>query len=166
MNYNEKADREQYERYKDVLGADAPATFSDFQELKYSGATEYDELKGFYSYRGRVPEATKADYATYKSIVATGVSGTVRVPPRHVDFDSLQFKDEHGKHHGCSLKDARGYIKSAKCSITRKRWDGYHTNYYALDGATYVSDDDGVINTAFSEEDFDDITQKILEVFK
>ena len=65
-----------------------------------------------------------ADYAAYKGIKATGVTGSVRVPSKPVDESSLLFKDEHGAHHGCTLEDARAYIKAAKCSITRKRWDG------------------------------------------
>ena len=36
MHYNEKADRAQYQKYIDVLGDDAPNTFSEFQIIRYS----------------------------------------------------------------------------------------------------------------------------------
>lgn len=166
MTYNETADRKQFSDYKTRLGKDAPGSFIDFQKLKYDSPKEYKYLSGFYAYKGRVPEATKADYEKYQAIKATGVLGSVRVPPKTIDVDSLFFKDEHGEHHGCTLEDARVYITTAKCSITRKRWDGYHTNFYSLSGAAYVSDDEGVINTAFGKNDFDPITQRIMEVFQ
>lgn len=166
MGYNESADQKQFASYKSRLGKEAPKTFEDFQKVKYDSPAAYNDLCGLYSYKGRVPEATKADYAAYKAIKATGVTGSVRVPPKAIDASALVFKDGHGGRHGCTLEDARGYIKNAKCSITRKRWDGYHTNYYSLEGAAYVSDDEGVINTAFGSGDFDPLTQSILEVFQ
>lgn len=166
MGYNESADKKQFSSYKARLGKEAPKTFEDFQKLKYDNLTAYNDLCGQYSYKGRVPEATKADYTAYKAVKATGVTGSVRVPPKAIDADTLVFKDGHGRHHGCTLDEARGFIKSAKCSITRKRWDGYHTNYYALEGAAYVSDSEGVINTAFGKKDFDTTTQSIMEVFQ
>lgn len=166
MSYNESADQKQFDAYKARLGDEAPNTFEDFQKLKYDSPTAYNDLCGLYSYKGRVPEATKADYGKYKAVKATGVYGSVRVPPKYIDVKGLTFKDEHGEHHGCTLEQAIGYIENAKCSITRKRWDGYHTNYYAMDGATYVSDKEGTINTAFMKKDFDPTTNSILEVFQ
>lgn len=166
MGYNETADKKQYATYKNRLGGDAPQSFSDFQKLKYDSPADYNDLCGHYAYKGRVPEATKADYTAYKAIKVTGITGSVRVPPKSVEVEALTFKDEHGRHHGCTLADAKSFITSAKCSVTRKRWDGYHTNYYALDGAAYVSEAEGVINTAFGKKDFDMCTQSILEVFQ
>ena len=55
----------------------------------------------------------------------------------------------------------RGYIRQAKCSITRKRWDGYHTNYYSFEGAAYMDDESGKINTAFPKAIFK--TKEIME---
>lgn len=57
MGYNESADQAQFENYKKRLGADAPRSFKDFQNLKYNNKVKYDELAGLYSYKGRVPEA-------------------------------------------------------------------------------------------------------------
>lgn len=83
-----------------------------------------------------------------------------------IDVDTLLFKDEHGTHHGCTLDDAKHYVSTAKCSIRRKLWDGYHTNYYSSDGATYIQDEIQKINTAFPKEKFDADTKKVLEVFE
>ncbi|MGN0979554.1 MAG: hypothetical protein ACI4PT_04405, partial [Candidatus Avoscillospira sp.] len=164
--YDETADRSQFEKYKERLGSDAPRDFKDFQALKYGDPTGYDALVGLYSYKGSVPEATKADYNAYQAVKATGAPGSVRVPARPIEVEELVFKDAHGTHHGCTLEDAKSYIRQAKCSITRKRWDGYHTNYYSFEGAAYVSDEIGKTNTAFPKEKFDPDTKAIMEVFK
>lgn len=51
-------------------------------------------------------------------------------------------------------------------TYSRKCWDGISENYYSLDGAAYVNLDTQKIKTAFSKEDFDPLTKKIVEVFK
>ncbi len=165
-SYNIGADSAQYEDYISRLGTEAPTTFENFQKLKYDTPTAYNDLCGQYAYKGRVPEATAADYKAYKAVKATGITGSVRVPPKSIDTSLLTLNDDHAKNHGCTLDDATGYIKQAKCSVTRKRWDGYHTNYYAADGAAYVADSTNKIKTAFSSTDFDPIVKIIMEVFQ
>lgn len=164
--YNETADKAQFEKYKERLGADAPRYFKDFQALKYDQSDEYKELAGLYSYKGRVPEASKADYNAYKAVKATGVVGTVRVPPETIDVGILTFNDAHASRHGCTLDNAKGYVKAAKCTVRRKRWDGVSINCYSLDGAAYIDADTMKIKTAFSEKDFDPTTKAIAEVFR
>jgi len=166
MIYNESADKVQFGRYKERLGDDAPKSFKDFQKIKYDMVDEYTSLYELYVYKGRVPEATVEDYKAYKAIKATGVKGTVRVPPKHIDISVLEFKDGHAENHGCTLEDAIGYVKKAKCSISRKRWDGNHTNYYSFDGATYVEDETNKIKTAFPSSEFDTTTDAVMGVFK
>ncbi len=45
---NKYSDSKQFEKYKEILGEDAPKTFADFQELKYNNNKEYEELKKLY----------------------------------------------------------------------------------------------------------------------
>lgn len=164
--YNKTADKEQYEKYKNRLGDYAPSTFGEFQRMKYDTPEKYKELSAFYSYKGRVPEATVADFKAYKAVKATGIVGSVRVPPKHINTEGLVFNDNHALRHGCTLEQAIDYIATAKCSVTRKRWNGYHTGYFSKDGATYVADEIHKIKTAFSKEDFDPITRAVMEVFE
>lgn len=161
-----KQDKEQFERYSKTLKELSPKTIESFHEIKYNKPEEWKQLKGLYRYKIRVPEATDDDYQAYQKIVATGVKGLARVPPQPIDVSKVMFNDEHAKNHGCTVEDAIGYIINAKCSISRKRWDGNHTNYYSLDGAAYIEDETQKIKTAFSSADFDDMTQRIVEVFK
>ncbi len=45
---NKVADKQQYDRYKKLLGSDAPKSFAAFQDLKYTGSEEWSQLKGDY----------------------------------------------------------------------------------------------------------------------
>ena len=74
MVYNKSADMAQFDAYKARLGDDAPKSFADFQKLKYDNPSAYEDLCGHYRYKGRVPEATKGNYRTYKAIKATGIN--------------------------------------------------------------------------------------------
>ena len=164
--YNFSTDIRQLEKYSERLGDEAPKSLAAFQRLKYERPDEWAETKGFYAYKGRVPEASRNDYLAREAVKAVGVNGFVRVPPQPVNAKELHFKDKHGENHGCTEADAIHYIENARCSVTRKRWDGSHTNYYDFEGAAYIDDESGAINTAFSNKDFDDKTKAILEVFK
>lgn len=166
MSGNLSADKKQYERYVARLGEKNVGTFDKFREIKYNNPTAYRGIVEYHRYKGNVPEATEKDFEFYKAIKATGITGSVRVPPKPIDPTTLAFNDEHAGRHGCTLEDAIGYVQKAKCSITRKRWDGYHINYYSFDGASYVADETHKIKTAFPSAVFDEMTQRILEVFK
>ena len=48
MIRNKASDRKQYERYREILGKDAPKSFTDFRKLKYNDSNEYIELKNLY----------------------------------------------------------------------------------------------------------------------
>nr|DAL93868.1 MAG TPA: minor capsid protein [Caudoviricetes sp.] len=48
MIRNRSADRRQYERYKEILGEEAPKTLDSFQKVKYADTDEYGILKAQY----------------------------------------------------------------------------------------------------------------------
>lgn len=45
MQKNKASDRTQYEKYKETLGKEVPASFSEFQNIKYTDKLEYGILK-------------------------------------------------------------------------------------------------------------------------
>ncbi len=66
MAYNDSADRELFEHYKDLLGKNAPKNFAEFQEIKYS--VEWESFKA-YSRAINTGELTPlADFELYKAI--------------------------------------------------------------------------------------------------
>lgn len=63
--YNEKADREQYAKYKESLGKNAPSSFAEFQVLKYESPDVYEHYKN-YARSVRTGELTPlADFDLY-----------------------------------------------------------------------------------------------------
>ena len=163
---NQESDYEQYEKYKAVLGENAPKSFADFQELKYNSGDGWAYTKQFTSYKRRVPEATEVDFQKYLQVKATGIIGTIRVPPEKIEVSKLVFRDKHAARHGCTVEEARGYVESAVCSIRRKKWDGESVNFYSLDGATYIDPETLQIKTSFPRKEFDPTTKAIAEVFE
>lgn len=166
--YNEKADATQFGRYAERLGADAPGSLEAFQEMKYSDPDAWADLKSFYSYKGRVEEATRADFDAYKRIKATGIYGTVRVPPVAIDLDTLTLDAAHiaARGHGVTLDEAKSFIQKAGFSLKRKHWSGDFQNYYSAEGAAYVRVEDGVIRTAFKKAEFDEKIEKAVKAME
>lgn len=167
--YNMKADAAQFTQYTGRLGTDAPVSLDAFQEMKYTDPDAWSDLKSFYSYKGRVPESTRGHFDVYKRIRATGIHGTVRVPPASVDLDTLTLDAAHiaARGHGVTLDEAKAFIQKAGFSIRRKHWTGdVFVNYYSAEGAAYVRVGDGVIRTAFKESEFDDKIRKAVEAME
>ena len=136
--------------------------------MKYSDPDAWADLKSFYSYKGRVEKATRADFDAYKRIKATGIYGTVRVPPAPIDLDALTLDAAHiaARGHGVTLDEAKSFIQKAGFSLKRKHWSGDFQNYYSAEGAAYVRVGDGVIRTAFKESEFDDKVRKAVDAME
>lgn len=166
MEYNKSTDLKQYEQYKKVLGTDILGSENEFRRLKYFDTVKYEDIQGFYLYKKRVPEASENDYSRYKKVKEIGVKGIIQIPPKTIKTDELELNDDHALRHGCTLDDAKDFVTKAQLSISRKRWDGEHTNFYSFDGAAYIEDDTYKVKTVFSKDDFDERTRKIMEVFK
>ncbi len=163
---NLASDKKQYAEYKAALGRKVVKSLDDFQNVKYNDSERWGFLKGYKRYISRVPDAKESDYWTYVLIKETGITGEIRVPPEKVDRRKLSLNDDHATRHGCNLADAKNYVKTAKFSITRKRWDGVSVNYYSEEGAAYINPETLKVKTAFSFKDFDDTISKIMGMLK
>lgn len=53
---NKSADKEQYEKYKAVLGKNAPKNLEEFQKIKYTNSERWDELKSEVKGKGWLQE--------------------------------------------------------------------------------------------------------------
>lgn len=168
--YNKSADIKQFALYTERLGSDAPSNFGEFQDLKYrpEHGDSWAETKGFYLYKGKVPEATKADFNAYQRIKATGIHGTVRVPPVKIDSSSLTIDAAHiAKKHSVTLEEAQSFIDNAIFSLRRKHHSGkLFINYYSEEGAAYVLPDQSLVRTAFKSGEYDKKIKGALEVAK
>ena len=78
MAYNESKDREQYERYAELLGKDAPESFEEFQRLKYEDADAYAEIKALANSKNYLQQHLDFEWNGKKEFL-----------PRHVKFDKV-----------------------------------------------------------------------------
>lgn len=83
-----------------------------------------------------------------------------------IDSSNLTFRDKHAGNHGCTVEEARGFVKTAYCSVTRKKWDGFSINFYSANGAAYIDKDTLEIKTSFPRSEYDPTTKGIVEVFE
>ena len=77
---NRNADKKQYEKYKGVLGKEAPKSFAEFQEVKYNNSKEWELLKDYKNSRESnmiSAFSTFEDYKKYKEIIDKELVGLV-----------------------------------------------------------------------------------------
>lgn len=164
LRYTETADKKQFEKYKKRLGSEAPRTLEVFRKIKHEKPETYEELKGFYAYKGRVREAKWADYSVYKAVKNTRIYGSVIVPPvRITNWSDLTIDSAHilKRKHDVSLEEAQYFIRKARFCLLRTTQKGeMFINFYSSMGTAYLRADDNLIRTAYKRKEFDEITMK------
>lgn len=75
---NKSSDKQQYLRYKEILGKEVPKSFDKFQELKYNNVNEWDTMKDYYKSRveGDISAfSTLEDYKLCKDKIENSLIG-------------------------------------------------------------------------------------------
>ena len=162
------ADKLQHAQYQKVLGRKVvPQSFDKFQEIKYNDIERWKDLKGAYRYVNANPGADINAYRCAQELKTLFPQGSFHIPAKEVDVSELTFDNIHinqQRKHNVSEDEAKGYIKNAKAS--RTVWKGQFERYYSYDGVAFVSNEEMLIRTAFSEKQFNDEVKKIMEVLK
>ena len=66
---NKTADKLQFAEYKNRLGTKVTGrSFDKWQEMKYTDKEKWEDLKGFFRYKGNNPKATQNDYNCVKEL--------------------------------------------------------------------------------------------------
>lgn len=132
----------------------------------------HSELRRDYSREkdllGALTEQEKNDImiSEIKSIIKKK-NAVVSLTPKAIDVDKLVFDNEHintERMHAVTYDDAVRWINDAIISIGV--WNGAFERYYGLEGTVYVDMKQYGIRTAFSINEYDDITNRVLEVLK
>ena len=171
------ADQQQYARYVERLGDKSVGTFDNFRKIKYNDDTAYQEIVGYYRYKGNVPEATKKDFATAKAIKQIGVKGSVRVPPlptqrAYILEDKASRRDpahimKRMMERHITDDEVQSYVDNAIFSVSQ--FKGTRRVFYSKDGVTVLtktSDYGGVewiAKTTWNKTDFDEHTEKLIK---
>lgn len=167
----QNADKQQYERWKEIVGEkNMPETVDDFQEMKYnkSDQEQYARLEktfqGYSTYNRDNPGCTPSDYRIALKLKEQGVKGTIHVPPQTVDTKKYTYNDEHintERQRGISRAEAELYIGQAVVSIVQ--WKGQRIAFYSKDGVTVVDLTTSKIVTSWSKDEFDDNVKSIIK---
>lgn len=163
---NRTADKLQFAEYKNRLGTKVTGrSFDKWQEMKYTDKRKYNDLKGFYRYKGNNPKATQNDYNCVKELRELFPQGSFHIPAKEIDVSKLGFDDVHinqERVHNVSEQMAKEFINNAKAS--RTVWSGQYERYYSVEGVSFVNNEENLIRTAFRREQFNDEVNKIMEV--
>lgn len=93
--------------------------------------------------------------------------GRIHTTPRAIKLGKLEFDSEHinrERGHDVSLVEAKRMIEKSSFSVTV--WKGKFERYFGHEGAVYVDVWNNQIRTAFKADEFDERTQKCMEVMK
>lgn len=155
---NRKADSEQYERYKNVLGKDAPDSLDSFQEMKYNDGEKWKQLKQDYR-----------DTNRYQKLVEEAGNLNIKGEPikwiDRIDLEEYAFKENHinvERGHQVSKELAQQYVNDSVAAY--RRWNGTVTVYISPSGVAVVNHKEKTISTAYRSEEYDEKLNKLLEV--
>lgn len=167
-NSRRAADKLQFAEYKNRLGTKVVGrSFDKWQEMEYTEKEKYNDLKGFFRYKGNNPKATQNDYNCVKELRELFPQGSFHIPAKEIDVSKLSFDDKHinsEREHNVSENVAKEFIRNAK--VSRTVWNGQFERFYSYEGVTYVDNENKLIRTAFKKEQFKGDATEIMEVLK
>lgn len=171
--FDTKADRDQFDEYKKILGKDFPNRFADYQELKYNNPKEWDYTKKLAGYLRRYPNSSKALYDVGQELKAAGIDKGLILPPVQKNAYILPSGSRDPYHimermmqRNITDDDLRSYIQNAKCMFSQ--WGGKRQLFVGEEGMCVVEkhDDDWIYKTAWNKSDFDEESDIILRALK
>lgn len=171
---NYSSDREQYLRYKEVLGDEfIPDSFDKFQEMKYNDKEKYKDTKDYYLFKKSNLESSYNDYLLDK--IKSMAPGNPHAPER---INAYALKDVKAKKNnqnhlfermierGITTDELQEYVDNA--CVMFSQWNGKRRLYISSSGASVVVErgEDWLFKTAMKYTDYGDNYMTILEVLK
>lgn len=130
---NRSSDRKQYEKYKEILGSDAPETLDSFQKMKYTDSEKYGYTKLDYSRRKKLTDHPELKLPNAENVILPDGKFTEYL------FDG---KNQQGLAKGKAITERLGYDKgnweefqaelnerASKYPVTPKVKDEYGQRY-------------------------------------
>lgn len=169
---NWRADTKQYEAYTELLGKkETGKTFADFQKMKYNEPEKWNDVKEFASYMRKYPDSGRSYYNIMRDLKAEGIEAGVSLPAKKKRAYILPEGKRDPNHimkrmleRNITDDEVRNYVNNAKVMFSQ--WGGQRQKFVTKDGVAVITKngDDWIFKTAWSKEDFDEETLKILEV--
>lgn len=157
---NKKADNEQFQRYRKILGKDAPETLDSFQTMKYTDSEKWKILQQEYK-----------DVRRYEKIISDAEKLNIKGKPikkiNRIDLSDYVFAESHinkDRKHGTSKEQAQKWVNEAVAAYSR--WNGDVTIYISRNGASVINLKEKTISTAYSSNEYDEKFRSLLEVLE
>lgn len=157
---NKKADNEQFQRYRKILGKDAPETLDSFQTMKYTDSEKWKILQQEYK-----------DVRRYEKIISDTEKLNIKGKPikkiNRIDLSDYVFSESHinkDRKHGTSKEQAQKWVNEAVAAYSR--WNGDVTIYISRNGASVINLKEKTISTAYSSNEYDEKFRSLLEVLE
>ncbi len=172
MIENASKDVAQYKRYKEVLG-DSVGSLAKFGQVKYNDSEKWEYLNGLKEYLEKYPNSSKKYYDVQVALRSEKLTKGIVLPP----IQKQAFILPEGKHEPYHIMqrmlernitddEVRSYMKQADIMISQ--WGGQRQAFYGKNGVCVItkSGDAWVYKTTWKNTDFDENTERILEVVK
>lgn len=157
---NKKTDNEQFQRYRKILGKDAPETLDSFQTMKYTDSKKWKILQQEYK-----------DVRRYEKIISDAEKLNIKGKPikkiNRIDLSDYVFAESHinkDRKHGTSKEQAQKWVNEAVAAYSR--WNGDVTIYISRNGASVINLKEKTISTAYSSNEYDEKFRSLLEVLE
>lgn len=158
MIQKRSSDKRQYDKYKEILGNNAPKTLESFQKMKYTDNEKWKDLN-----------LTYKDTNRYNKLVAEAENLNIKGKPikniDRIDLAEFGFQDHHinsERLHQVTKEQAQQYVNDSIAAYSR--WGGQVTLYISPSGAAIVDHKKKTVSTAYNSEEYDDKLNKLLEV--
>lgn len=168
---NKAADRKQYEEYRKILGDNIPDSFVKFQDMKYNDAEKWEYTKALKEYLQKYPDSDNRYFNIQYDLKKSGIQQGIVLPPKPKQAYILPEGKREPYHimrrmleRNITDDELRGYMSEAKCMFVQ--WGGQRQVFYGANGVAVVAktNDSWVYKTAWKKSDFDETTDKIMEV--
>nr|WP_304973325.1 phage minor capsid protein [uncultured Schaedlerella sp.] len=172
MIENANRDIKQYETFKKVLGNDT-GSLANFGQIKYTDSKKWEYLKDLKEYLEKYPTSDKRYYDAGEKLKELGIKKGLLLPP----VQKQAFIVPEGKRDPYHIMnrmlernitddDVRSYMQNAKAMFLQ--WGGQRQLFVSEGGMCLVlkQNDEWIYKTVWSKHEFDEDSEKIMEVLK
>ena len=170
------ADYTQWQEYRKIVKGAVPNSFAEFQDLKYNKPEQWEYVKDLRKYLTKYPNSSKTYFDIQQELRNADIKAAKKgiILPAKQEHAYILPSGKHDPYHimhrmmkrNITDDDLRNYMQGAKVMIVQ--WGGQRRRYISNKGMCVISreNDEWVFKTAWSTVDFDEESDKIVEVIK
>ena len=170
MIRNADRDSKQYYRYKNMLG-DGIGSLAGFRQMKYNDEKKWKYTNDLKEYLEKYPTSNKIYYDIHSALKNAGIKIGVALPPVQKKAFILPEGKKDPNHimkrmleRNITDDEVRSFMKEAKVMFSQ--WEGRRQMFASENGMVVVTkvNDEWIYKTVWSKNDYDEQSEKIMEV--